>query len=214
MDALALLCTLHADGPKTARRLRHAGVDDLSMLREIPRATLAEALQGDLAKAERFLREAEFLRRRVGKAPLEEEPSTHLHRVPEDEPEPRPALPSRKPDASLPTEEPVPQREHVLQRYVINPLIRPAKKSLRVRRLPEPTDDHRLRPGVIEGLDREACERLIAGGVRTVEDLAQSSGLDLALELGWAYDRVFHLKKEASHFVRTRRTAHHADAAR
>ena len=29
MDAMALLCTLHADGPTTLRRLREAGCDSI-----------------------------------------------------------------------------------------------------------------------------------------------------------------------------------------
>ena len=32
MDALALLCTLHADGPTTLKRLRRSGCEDLSSL--------------------------------------------------------------------------------------------------------------------------------------------------------------------------------------
>lgn len=216
MDALALLCTLHADGPKTARRLRQAGVQDLDALQRMPLAELADALEREVVDAERFQREAAVLGARTGETVLEDEVAP-VAQVP-SEPVPRltgsrtrPADLMRVAEEPASSEEPASaeeQGEHVLQRYVINPLIRPVKGGLRVRRLTSGSGN-RLRAGLLAGLDREACERLAVSGVRTAEELAKASGLDLALELGWAYDRVFHLKKEASHYVRTQR-AHQA----
>lgn len=206
MDALALLCTLHADGPKTARRLRLAGAHNLGALHRMPLGELAEALDRELPDAERFLREADVLGARTGDAALEEEAPDDPARL---EPAPAPARPRVEPADLMQVDEastattPEPT-EHVLQRYVINPLIRPIKGGLRVRRISS-SSGSRLRAGLLSGLDREACERLAISGVRTAEDLSKASGLDLALELGWAYDRVFHLKKEASHYVRTQR---------
>jgi hypothetical protein len=45
MDGLALLCTLHADGPQTLKRLRGAGCADLTALLELPITELALALE-------------------------------------------------------------------------------------------------------------------------------------------------------------------------
>jgi hypothetical protein len=66
MDALALLCNLHGDGPETLRRLRAAGCLDLAQVVELPRAQLDRLLgRGSLA-AERFRREGRLLEKRLG----------------------------------------------------------------------------------------------------------------------------------------------------
>lgn len=65
MDALALLCNLHGDGPETLRRLRAAGCLDLAQVGELPRAQLDRLLgRGSLA-AERFRREGRLLEKRL-----------------------------------------------------------------------------------------------------------------------------------------------------
>lgn len=73
MDALALLCTLHADGPATWRRLRESECHSLPDLARFQPAELAEILGGTLAGAKRFLREARHLEERVGGHWLEHE---------------------------------------------------------------------------------------------------------------------------------------------
>lgn len=66
MDALALLCNLHGDGPETLRRLRAAGCLDLAQVGGLPRAQLDRLLgRGSLA-AERFRREGRLLEKRLG----------------------------------------------------------------------------------------------------------------------------------------------------
>lgn len=73
MDALALLCTLHADGPATLRRLRAAGCDSLAALESLPVDQLGELLHVTPAVARRLEREARALRARVDDDPLEHE---------------------------------------------------------------------------------------------------------------------------------------------
>ena len=73
MDALALLCTLHADGPSSLKRLRSRGCADLSSLL----ARTPDALSGDLGierpAARRLIREARLLAERIGITALEVE---------------------------------------------------------------------------------------------------------------------------------------------
>ena len=66
MDGLALLCTLHADGPSTLKRLRRAGLAGLDELLEQPAPELAELLDVSPPAARRMLREARLLSQRVG----------------------------------------------------------------------------------------------------------------------------------------------------
>lgn len=66
MDGLALLCTLHADGPATLKRLRRAGCTNLGALLARPVNEVAEALDAAPAAARRLLREARLLADRVG----------------------------------------------------------------------------------------------------------------------------------------------------
>lgn len=71
MNALALLCNLHADGPLTLQRLRRAGCESLAALIETDPVDLAESLGADHEFAARFQREAALLAERVrGDAPV------------------------------------------------------------------------------------------------------------------------------------------------
>jgi hypothetical protein len=73
MDAMALLCTLHADGPATLKRLRQAGCTSIESVKEIGSDRLAELLGTTPAGARRFSREAEHLCRRLDVGFLERE---------------------------------------------------------------------------------------------------------------------------------------------
>jgi hypothetical protein len=65
MDAMALLCTLHADGPATLKRLRQSGCDSIQAIAHIDADRLANLLDTTPAAARRFLREASHLAERV-----------------------------------------------------------------------------------------------------------------------------------------------------
>lgn len=65
MDALALLCNLHADGPDTLGSLREAGCSDLTDLVAFEVEDLAKLLELDLGASQRLLREAQGLEARL-----------------------------------------------------------------------------------------------------------------------------------------------------
>ena len=71
MDALALLCTLHADGPSSLKRLRSRGCGDLSALLSRTPDTVAEDLSIERPAARRLIREARLLaeQQRQGQQP-------------------------------------------------------------------------------------------------------------------------------------------------
>ncbi|MCP3917580.1 MAG: hypothetical protein GY711_18705 [bacterium] len=73
MEALALLCTLHADGPATLKRLRRAGCDSLRSLESYEPESLADLLGLSPAAARRFGREARMLDARLTTGILERE---------------------------------------------------------------------------------------------------------------------------------------------
>ena len=68
MDALSLLCTLHADGPATLQRLRGLGCGGLGAFLAMDADDLAEALGLEAAVARRLLREGRCRRRLCGGA--------------------------------------------------------------------------------------------------------------------------------------------------
>ena len=74
MDALALLCNLHGDGPVTLAALRDVGCEDLIGLEALGTSLLAELLGRDEAAASRFRREARVLRERI-EGEVEESPA-------------------------------------------------------------------------------------------------------------------------------------------
>lgn len=65
MEALALLCTLHADGPASLRRLRRAGCASIQQLETLASAELASILDVPPAVARRLGREARGLSTRL-----------------------------------------------------------------------------------------------------------------------------------------------------
>ena len=73
MEALALLCTLHADGPSSLRRLRRAGCSSLQHLERMPAEDLAEILEVPPAVARRLGREARGLTSRLDLGPFEDQ---------------------------------------------------------------------------------------------------------------------------------------------
>lgn len=65
MDALALLCNLHADGPLTLQRLRRLGCESIGTVLTLDAAVLGAELDQASTSAERFQREARFLLERL-----------------------------------------------------------------------------------------------------------------------------------------------------
>jgi len=73
MDALALLCTLHAEGPRTLRLLREAGCRDVREFLALDAEVVAALLDVPPAVARRLGREGRHLAGRVGAGFLEPE---------------------------------------------------------------------------------------------------------------------------------------------
>ncbi len=94
MDALSLLCTLHADGPATLQRLRGLGCGGLGAFLAMDADDLAEALGLEAAVARRLLREGRILAERLGSEALEAEESAPVATQPAALPEPAPAGPA------------------------------------------------------------------------------------------------------------------------
>lgn len=199
MDALALLCTLHADGPTTLRRLRDAGCGSLEELGNVSADRLAELLGVSPAAARRFLREAQSLADRLGGQDLE----------PEDVATPIAAsAPSHSDHGLLSPTPPAAARgldrtdrkvlERVIDRWreaderdAARSLPTAQRATLRMspserpdERAPEPELSHgtKLALDVIDGLDSHTARRLESAGCATVEELAAASALDLARE--------------------------------
>jgi hypothetical protein len=70
MDAMTLLCNLHADGPETRDQLRRAGCGSLADLLALPALELSRILGSTPAFAGRLLREAANLERRSAESSL------------------------------------------------------------------------------------------------------------------------------------------------
>jgi len=95
MDALALLCTLHADGPATLKRLRRAGCTSLERLDAFEPEELAGLLEVEPSVARRLRREARALIARSGGELLdrEEAPAHHAPKVEAFQPAPPISMP-------------------------------------------------------------------------------------------------------------------------
>jgi hypothetical protein len=75
MDAMALLCMLHANGPATLKTLRQAGCSSLETIETMEEERLSKVLGAPAAAARRFAREARHLRERLGQGILDREES-------------------------------------------------------------------------------------------------------------------------------------------
>lgn len=224
MDALALLCTLHADGPTTLRRLRDAGCGSLEDLGHVSADRLAELLGVSAAAGRRFLREASSLAERIGRQGLE----------PEDDAAPAVSASASTPDRGILS--PVPPTvargldrtdrkvlERVIDRWRAEeardeaarsadpqpsateipesrlspserPTLEPAERPLEPAGRP-------LRPGSLDGLDARSCERLCAAGCSTIEGLAAASALELARRTALPFTLVRRLQFVAARHV-------------
>lgn len=198
MEAIALLCTLHADGPATLRRLRASGCDSLEALESMPALELSELLRSTPAVARRLAREARILRQRVAEDPLEREEAPEgmtrgasvdttfeaeftesvldeadqelLSRV-LDTPSVETTGPLAGPEPEIELEiEPEPEI------VASEPAVLPELEELsEPEPLPEPVQLTRLRAADLDGLDEELCLQLAQQEIR---DLAGLAGVD------------------------------------
>lgn len=163
MDTLALLCNLLAEGPATLRVLHREGVRTLSDVEAQRIDDLASLLGASPAGARRFAGEARMLASRMGTAPLEREQNAPL--------------------LSAETPEEFPRFAPVAYRAVEPSKSAPAHSNPSV-------SGTSLRPGSVEGLDANLCDRFAREGISTLEALADASGLSLARRLGIGLPRL------------------------
>lgn len=179
MDALALLCTLHADGPATLRRLHRSGCSSLQGLETFSPEELADLLTVEPAAARRLAREARLLRARIDDGVLDREESA----VPADRVAPVAAGTSGAPlaagDRAL--------LGRVLERWRERDGSEPAPEPpAAIPPAPRP----RLSPGAVDGLDAVGAEALAAAGIGTLADLADADPLEIARLLGASFARA------------------------
>lgn len=210
MDALALLCNLHADGPATLQRLRRAGCDSLSALRRLDPAGLSEELGWNVRAAERFLREAALLGERMdedGAAAGElEDPEFELEselveELDGQDDESESEDDEDHDDDELATDEepgfapPAERVEAVLGTWrELDRVAPPDEPTEFVIPRPEPLPDRSLAEARLEGLPARLAARLHELGVHTVRELAGASALELARALPLGFTRLKHLQ--------------------
>lgn len=200
MDALALLCTLHADGPATLRLLRQAGCVSLERLEELDAERLAELLGLTPATSRRFLRESRNLRARLGDDLLEQEDaSPSLATTPVATTE-VPGTATPETSTAVTGSAPLGSRDQSIMDRVLSAWRErddhePAVAEAHGAYAPlgaDPSPDEflaadqvtgassALRPGALDGLTEACCQRLTEAGVYTVDELLARDSLELA----------------------------------
>ncbi|MFT7668374.1 MAG: hypothetical protein ACI8X5_001066 [Planctomycetota bacterium] len=218
IDRMALLCTLHADGPKTLRLLREAGCTTIERIVTLPSEKVGTVLNLAPAAARRFTREAQRLLDRLDPDLEQEEvtfppasephaikPSLSRARVQLAEPEP--ALRTLGVNRRLDVRD----QEllgKVVQRWrdeepALAPALPPAteeREDLQVLEIlgnevrqvvPEPpVQTELLKPLDLASLDATACEALRVAGILSLEDLATFPIDELVLRSGLTFTRA------------------------
>lgn len=189
MEALALLCTLHADGPSTLKRLRKGGCDSLRAVEGLPAEELAKLVGISASTARRFAREAGSLRQRL--APGEEAPALDTEEVPEFlerdalQTEVQTGLDQRDALAKermLAAPTPATRVEIVIHEAEPEPLAEPPVECAPIS---EPVTT--LEPGAVDGLDQEVIDVLASAQVMGLWDLANLDARTLARTTGLPY---------------------------
>jgi transcriptional regulator with XRE-family HTH domain len=230
MDAMALLCNMHADGPATIKLLRRAGLLSLSDISRAPHERIADLLGVSPAYARRFAREARLLGERMGDGALDPEEnappevradSATLELAFDVAPKLALDAPPRHADAdaSAPIElrssfaPPLADRverahaesAHVGHGWHVGHDERaPSAGPARARVVP--MSGTRLAPGIVDGLDAGWCDRLVAQGVLTLETLVDAPLMKLARRLGVPLTALMDLQMLAQRHVAERRT--------
>jgi hypothetical protein len=171
MDEIALLCNLHADGPASLKVLRRAGVRTLSQVSEFDLPRLADTLGVSPSFARRFAREARLLAGRMNGEGFEAEEAA---------------------TTATPAEPPTPPEVRPAPVEIARERTAPATQASRPAIVP--STGTRLVSFIIPGLDRQSCDRLVAQGIRTLEELAVAPGLALARRIEMPLPRLLDLQ--------------------
>ena len=180
------MCTLHADGPATLKRLRQADCASLDDVLALDGARLANLIRASASAAERFQREARSLKERIG-----HELDARVA-APASAPEARKqraiervlTLWREKDDRSAPDDERDDESSNGEELTVVEVALEPA-----------------LEPGAVDGLDDDACEALARAGVRDLRALATCDALGTARSSGLAYTRLVRARALAKRAV-------------
>jgi hypothetical protein len=213
MDTLALLCNLHADGPATLQRLRRAGCESLAALQRLTADALARNLGWNERAAERFLREATLLARRVDGEDAQEsnEPEFELEsslvaeldgedresetESPEDEEDEEGIEEAECSPGYAP---PVERVEAVLGAWrELDRVAPPSAPEDFVIPRPPPVPDLRLTEAGLEGLTAPLAARLAELDVKTLRQLVAAGELALARAVPLGYTRIGRLRFQA-----------------
>ena len=217
MDALALLCNLHANGPTTMRRLARAGLTRLEQISEVSADELAEILDGPPSHALRFIAEAEQLLRRGAVGILEPEEPLERTEIRAGEPAMEFTNPREMDDVSPATAEVTAEATPEASAGATTEAsagatteasagasdettVRVATPVTSVTSLP--ADENMLHPGLLEGLDDVLCRKLLGQGVRTLRALHDTAGLSLARRIDLPLTQLLDLKYEAQNALR------------
>ena len=198
MDALALLCTLHADGPATLVRLRAAGSTTIEHVMEMDGLTLGVLLRSSQIAAGRFQREARALGERLTveasvEAPVEASKTpTAMEGLPfetRSSPAPHPATPHR-PNSM----------DEVLAAWRAHDALDAATRAA----APEPrvaspsasasTPPPSIPVASIDGLTSDTSLALARVGVRDLPALAACDPLQLARHSSLSYSKLVRLR--------------------
>jgi hypothetical protein len=186
MDALALLCNLHGDGPVTLAALRDVGCEDLIGLEALGPQLLGELLGREEAAALRFRREARVLRERIeGEAAV-------IEPQPPPAPDPHAGLEvvPRSPTLDTPAADVVgdePQGSGPVVSAVLE-----LWQRLDTGEGP-PLASNVLAEVQLSGLKPEDVVALGRAGVRTLEELAEAELLPLAHRSELPYTHLAHM---------------------
>ncbi len=191
MDALALLCTLHADGPTTLGALRQQGCHALDDLQDLDPDLLERTLGGGARRVARFLSEARALEQRLG----------------EDWPEEERGLEAGFPEAARVASEQAggeaagrPVIEGVLDQWRRRDASAPQAPQGDPDMVPRPTPatagppETLLRLAQLDGLDAGLLDQLEGEQVFSVEDLVEADMLVLAASCGQQYTKLLRLQ--------------------
>ena len=211
MDTLALLCTLHADGPASLRRLREAELNTIDEVLGCSVETTAEVLALSMAQARRFHREARMLAMRMNTEGLDREERMHpsssssgataqpMPAATTPQPEPTSAEAEdlrKKPDIAAilaPVMERWDQEEAAAERAATTAESAPQEAAPQAPTAERTSD-------VLEGVDQQLRDALRAAGYATLSSLVEVEPLVLSRATGRTYSeacRVSFLAKRA-----------------
>lgn len=210
MDALALLCNLHGNGPATLAGLRELGVRELACLEALEDGDLERLLGGAAPAAVRFRREGRLLRERL-EGPLADPVEAAADPDPCPDPVAPPPVPAHEPapadclepdpvgDEPAPTElRPRPAAEapqapptHADQDPVVRAVLG-LWNHLDGVAAPDERGDT-LAESTLEGLRPEEVVHLAQAGIRTLAELAACDALVVSGQVPIPYTHLSHL---------------------